>query len=135
MGDALRQTPSQRRWSRESHRVPLLSVDGAQMHLWSESHIHPGRHDPDGAVVRFLPAAGEIGSLFKKRASISSAEVGCQGEVGSAAAMAAAGLAEILGGTPQQVENARASSTRHGCDRMKAADKRGGDLPFAAPLR
>jgi L-serine dehydratase len=83
------------------------------MHLWSESHIHPGRHDPDGAVVRFLPAAGAIGSLFKKRASISGAEVGYQGEVGSTAAIAAAGPAEILGGTTQQVENAAEIAMEH----------------------
>ena len=53
-------------------------------------HYTPqGRRDPDDVVVRFLLTAGAIGSLFKQRASISGAEVGCQGEVGSAAAMAA----------------------------------------------
>lgn len=51
--------------------------------------------------------------MFKERASISGAEVGCQGEVGSAAAMAAAGLAEILGGTPRQVENAAEIAMEH----------------------
>ena len=65
-----------------------------------------GRADPDGTAVRFLLVAGAIGSLYKEMASISGAEVGCQGEVGSAASMAAGALAEILGGTPQQVENA-----------------------------
>lgn len=72
-----------------------------------------GRADPDGATVRFLLTAGAIGSLYKERASISGAEVGCQGEVGSAASMAAAGLAEILGGTPQQVENAAEIAMEH----------------------
>ena len=47
-----------------------------------------------------------MGVLYKKRASISGAEVGCQGEVGSASSMAAAGLAQVMGGTPEQVENA-----------------------------
>ncbi|WP_430782739.1 L-serine ammonia-lyase [Actinoplanes sp. G11-F43] len=67
---------------------------------------------PDG-VVRFLLAAGAIGLLFKENASISGAEVGCQGEVGSACAMAAAGLAEVLGGTPEQVENAAEIGMEH----------------------
>jgi L-serine dehydratase len=68
--------------------------------------------DDDG-VVRFLLTAGGIGALFKENASISGAEVGCQGEVGSACAMAAAGLAELLGGTPQQVENAAEIGIEH----------------------
>ncbi|MBO4209142.1 L-serine ammonia-lyase [Micromonospora echinofusca] len=68
--------------------------------------------DEDG-VVRFLLAAGAIGVLFKENASISGAEVGCQGEVGSACSMAAAGLAEALGGTPAQVENAAEIGMEH----------------------
>lgn len=68
--------------------------------------------DDDG-VVRFLLAAGAIGVLFKENASISGAEVGCQGEVGSACSMAAAGLAEALGGTPEQVENAAEIGMEH----------------------
>jgi L-serine dehydratase len=72
-----------------------------------------GTADPDDVVVRFLLTAGAIGSLFKQRASISGAEVGCQGEVGSAAAMAAGALAEILGGTAQQVENAAEIAMEH----------------------
>lgn len=72
-----------------------------------------GKADPDGATVRFLLTAGAIGSLYKERASISGAEVGCQGEVGSAASMAAGGLAEILGGTTQQVENAAEIAMEH----------------------
>ena len=55
------------------------------------------------SIARYLLAAGAIGGLYKRNASISGAEVGCQGEVGVAASMAAAGLAELLGGSPQQV--------------------------------
>jgi L-serine dehydratase len=68
--------------------------------------------DKEG-VVRYLLTAGAIGWLFKRNASISGAEVGCQGEVGSACAMAAAGLAEVLGGTPEQVENAAEIGMEH----------------------
>ena len=64
-------------------------------------------------VIRFLLAAGAVGLLFKENASISGAEVGCQGEVGSACSMAAAGLAEVLGGTPEQVENAAEIGIEH----------------------
>jgi L-serine dehydratase len=67
----------------------------------------------DADAVRFLLTASAIGSLFKANASISGAEVGCQGEVGSACAMAAAGLAEVLGGTPAQVENAAEIGIEH----------------------
>lgn len=77
-------------------------------------HYTPaGRADADDTAIRFLLTAGAIGSLYKERASISGAEVGCQGEVGSAASMAAAGLAEILGGSPQQVENAAEIAMEH----------------------
>ncbi|WP_426939060.1 L-serine ammonia-lyase [Pseudarthrobacter sp. S3] len=68
--------------------------------------------DEDG-VVRFLLAAAAVGILFKINASISGAEVGCQGEVGSACSMAAAGLCEVLGGTPEQVENAAEVGIEH----------------------
>lgn len=71
----------------------------------------PGADD-DG-VVRFLLTAGAIGILLKENASISGAEVGCQGEVGSACSMAAAGLAEVLGATPAQVENAAEIAMEH----------------------
>ncbi|WP_427005816.1 L-serine ammonia-lyase [Pseudarthrobacter sp. H2] len=71
----------------------------------------PGAND-DG-VIRFLLAAAAVGILFKINASISGAEVGCQGEVGSACSMAAAGLAEVLGGTPAQVENAAEVGIEH----------------------
>ncbi|MEE4540759.1 L-serine ammonia-lyase [Streptomyces sp. V4-01] len=69
--------------------------------------------EQEDAVVRFLLAAGAIGMLFKENASISGAEVGCQGEVGSACSMAAGGLAEVLGGTPEQVENAAEIGMEH----------------------
>jgi L-serine dehydratase len=66
------------------------------------------------AVCRdFLLTAAAIGGLIKLNASISGAEVGCQGEVGSAAAMAAAGLAAVLGGTPRQIENAAEIAMEH----------------------
>jgi L-serine dehydratase len=67
----------------------------------------------DDGVVRFLLTAAAIGLLFKENASISGAEVGCQGEVGSACSMAAAGLAEVLSGTPEQVENAAEIGIEH----------------------
>jgi L-serine dehydratase len=61
----------------------------------------------------FLLAAAAVGALAKRNASISGAEVGCQGEVGVACAMAAAGLASALGGTPAQVENAAEIGLEH----------------------
>ncbi|WP_274620782.1 L-serine ammonia-lyase [Colwellia maritima] len=64
-------------------------------------------------VREFLLTASAIGGLIKHRSSISGAEVGCQGEVGSAAAMAAAGLCSIRGGTPEQVENAAEIALEH----------------------
>jgi L-serine dehydratase len=71
----------------------------------------PGADD-DG-IVRYLLTAAAVGILFKTNASISGAEVGCQGEVGSACSMAAGGLAEVLGGTPAQVENAAEVGIEH----------------------
>lgn len=74
------------------------------------------KFNPDACaddVVRFFLAAAAVGILCKKNASISGAEVGCQGEVGSACAMAAAGLAEVLGATPNQVENAAEIGLEH----------------------
>ncbi|WP_458723129.1 L-serine ammonia-lyase [Pseudomonas brenneri] len=67
----------------------------------------------DDDVVNFFLAAAAVGILCKKNASISGAEVGCQGEVGSACAMAAAGLADILGATPEQLENAAEIGLEH----------------------
>ena len=83
-------------------------------------------HVPSASISKipeFLLTAAAIGGLIKNNASISGAEVGCQGEVGSAAAMAAAGLCAILGGTPQQVENAAEIALEHHlgmtCDPIK----------------
>ncbi len=81
----------------------------AVLHYYTE--FVPGA-DEDG-IVRFLLAAGAVGLLFKENASISGAEVGCQGEVGSACSMAAAGLAEVMGGSPEQVENAAEIGMEH----------------------
>lgn len=80
---------------------------------FAENYTPAGQSAPDDVAIRFLLTAGAIGSLYKQQASISGAEVGCQGEVGSAASMAAGALAEILGGTPQQVENAAEIAMEH----------------------
>jgi L-serine dehydratase len=64
-------------------------------------------------VERFLLTAAAIGILYKENASISGAEVGCQGEVGVACSMAAGALAEVMGGTPSQVENAAEIGMEH----------------------
>jgi L-serine dehydratase len=65
------------------------------------------------AVIRFLLTAGAIGVVYKENASISGAEVGCQGEVGSACSMAAGALCEVMGGTARQVENAAEIAMEH----------------------
>jgi L-serine dehydratase len=71
-------------------------------------------HEPtDEGVVDFLLTAGAIGILYKKNASISGAEMGCQGEVGVACSMAAAGLAAVLGGSMEQVETAAEMAMEH----------------------
>jgi len=67
----------------------------------------------DEGTMRFLLTAAAIGALYKKNASISGAEVGCQGEVGVACSMAAGALAEVMGGTPAQVENAAEIGMEH----------------------
>ena len=69
-------------------------------------------NDREG-IRNFMLTAAAIGGLLKHNASISGAEVGCQGEVGSAAAMAAAGLAAALGGSPEQIENAAEIALEH----------------------
>ena len=69
-------------------------------------------YSEEGAL-RFLFTASAIGILYKKNASISGAEVGCQGEVGVACSMAAAGLTEVMGGSPEQVENAAEIAMEH----------------------
>ena len=67
----------------------------------------------EGGVITFLLTAAAIGILYKENASISGAEVGCQGEVGVACSMAAGALCEALGGTPAQAENAAEIAMEH----------------------
>ncbi|AEG00937.1 L-serine ammonia-lyase [Methylomonas methanica] len=67
----------------------------------------------EDGVIRFLLTAAAIAILYKENASLSGAEVGCQGEVGVACSMAAGALAEVLGGTPEQVENAAEIGMEH----------------------
>ncbi len=74
---------------------------------------HGNTRARDDAVVAYLLTAAAVAVLFKQRASISGAEVGCQGEVGSACSMAAAGLTALLGGSPAQVENAAEIAIEH----------------------
>src|ERR1700710_2911087 len=96
-------------------RVVTAPTNGAAGVLPAVLHYYtrfvPGASD-DG-VIRFLLAAGAIGVLYKENASISGAEVGCQGEVGSACSMAAGALCEVMGGTPAQVENAAEIGMEH----------------------
>ncbi len=81
----------------------------AVLHYYTE--LVPG-HDPDG-VIRFLLDAGAIGILYKINASISGAEMGCQGEVGVACSMAAGGLAAAFNGSNLQIENAAEIGMEH----------------------
>jgi L-serine dehydratase len=86
--------------------------------LYYALHFAPGmdkatQADRDETIVKFLLTAGAVGVLYKEQASISGAEVGCQGEVGSASSMAAGALAEVMGGTPAQVENAAEIAMEH----------------------
>jgi L-serine dehydratase len=96
-------------------RVVTAPTNGAAGIIPAVLHYYqnfvPGADDE--GVVRFLLAAGAIGMLYKENASISGAEVGCQGEVGSACSMAAGGLAEVLGASPEQVENAAEIGMEH----------------------
>jgi len=96
-------------------RIVTAPTNGAAGIVPAVLHFYdqfiPGADD-DG-VVRFLLTAAAVGILFKENASISGAEVGCQGEVGSACAMAAGGLCELLGGSPAQVENAAEIGIEH----------------------
>ena len=96
-------------------RVVTAPTNGAAGIIPAVLHYYmmftPGANEE--AVIRFLLTAAAIGVLFKQNASISGAEVGCQGEVGSACSMAAGALCEILGGKPQQVENAAEIGIEH----------------------
>ena len=96
-------------------RVVTAPTNGAAGIIPAVMHYYRQFTDAfsDDGVVRFLLAAAAIGLLIKENASISGAEVGCQGEVGSACSMAAAGLAEVLGATPGQVENAAEIGIEH----------------------
>ncbi len=81
----------------------------AVLRYWLHFHV-----DADQEGIRdFLLTAAAIGGIIKHNASISGAEVGCQGEVGSASAMAAAGLAAVMGGNAEQVENAAEIALEH----------------------
>lgn len=96
-------------------RVVTAPTNGAAGIVPSVMHYYwkyCSGYSEDG-IVRFLLTAGAIGILYKENASISGAEVGCQGEVGSACSMAAAGLTEVNGGTPAQVENAAEIAMEH----------------------
>ncbi|MFP5346547.1 MAG: L-serine ammonia-lyase [Actinomycetes bacterium] len=96
-------------------RVVTAPTNGAAGIIPAVLHYYtrfvPGA-DEDG-VCRFLLTAGAIGVVYKETASISGAEVGCQGEVGSACSMAAGAFAAVLGGTPRQVENAAEIGMEH----------------------
>ncbi|HCK4321074.1 TPA: L-serine ammonia-lyase [Pseudomonas aeruginosa] len=96
-------------------RVVTAPTNGAAGIIPAVLHYYarfiPGADD-DG-VVRFLLTAAAIGILYKENASISGAEVGCQGEVGVACSMAAGALCEVLGGSVQQVENAAEIGMEH----------------------
>jgi L-serine dehydratase len=96
-------------------RVVTAPTNGAAGIIPAVLHYYhrfvPGA-DEEG-VVCFLLTAGAIGVLYKENASISGAEVGCQGEVGSACSMAAGALAEVLGASPAQAENAAEIAMEH----------------------
>ena len=96
-------------------RVVTAPTNGAAGIIPSVLHYYTRfvRGADDDGVCRFLLTAGAIGVVYKETASISGAEVGCQGEVGSACSMAAAGFAAVLGGTPRQVENAAEIGMEH----------------------
>lgn len=96
------------------HMVVTAPTNGAAgvipgVIYYARNHLNISDED----IRDFLLTAGAVGGLIKHRGSISGAEVGCQGEIGSASAMAAAGLCAILGGTPQQVEHAAEMALEH----------------------
>jgi L-serine dehydratase len=96
-------------------RVVTAPTNGAAGIIPAVLHYYQRfvRGSTDDGVVTFLLTAGAVGSILKQTGSISGAEVGCQGEVGSACAMAAAGFTEVLGGSPAQVENAAEIGVEH----------------------
>ena len=96
-------------------RIVTAPTNGAAGIIPAVLHYYSGfcpDADEEG-VVDFLLTAAAIGILYKENASISGAEVGCQGEVGSACSMAAGALTAVLGGTPKQVENAAEIGMEH----------------------
>ena len=96
-------------------RIVTAPTNGAAGIIPAVLHYYdrfcPGSNEK--GIVDFLLTAGAIGILYKENASISGAEVGCQGEVGSACSMAAGGLAAVMGGSPEQVENAAEIGMEH----------------------
>ena len=96
-------------------RIVTAPTNGAAGIIPAVLHYYarfiPGA-DREG-IHRYLLTAAAIGILYKENASISGAEVGCQGEVGSACSMAAGALTEVLGGAPEQVENAAEIAMEH----------------------
>ena len=96
-------------------RVVTAPTNGAAGIIPAVLHYYLQFHDgaEQADIRRFLLCAAAIGIIYKTNASISGAEVGCQGEVGVACSMAAAGLAEIMGGSPAQVENAAEIGMEH----------------------
>ncbi|CAA0122044.1 L-serine dehydratase TdcG [BD1-7 clade bacterium] len=106
------------------HGVVTAPTNGAAGVIPSVLHYMVTHQEvSERAIEDFLLTAAAIGGVIKHNSSISGAEVGCQGEVGSAAAMAAAGLCAILGGTPSQIENAAEIALEHHlgmtCDPVK----------------
>lgn len=97
------------------HRVVTAPTNGAAgiipaVGYWG--HRFHGISSDDLARI-YLPTAAAIGALYKNNASISGAEAGCQGEVGSACSMAAAGITAVMGGSPAQIENAAEIAMEH----------------------
>jgi L-serine dehydratase len=96
-------------------RVVTAPTNGASGIIPAVLHYYSRHVDgaTDDGIVDFLLTAAAIGLLYKENASISGAEVGCQGEVGVACSMAAAGLCAVMGGNPLQVENAAEIGMEH----------------------
>lgn len=96
-------------------RVVTAPTNGAAGIIPAVMHYYSRFLDDvtDDKIVDFMLTAGAIGIIIKTQASISGAEVGCQGEVGSACAMAAAGLAAVMGGTPVEIEDAAEVALEH----------------------
>lgn len=96
-------------------RVVTAPTNGAAGIIPAVLHYYTRFHHnaSDDGVVDFLLTAAAIGILYKENASISGAEVGCQGEVGVACSMAAGALCAVMGGTPEQVENAAEIGMEH----------------------